>query len=233
MEKASQIMFNLRLHRLLPFRNNNTNNNNNNNNNNNRLITLLQPQVQGMVLFPFVNQIQHDCHTRTGKLARGFLPGLEKLEHFSVDFYEDQRQCPEKLDFNMVRLHGSHWRKAHPFSQLVTLTKQRCQISSNALNRQRYHLTRKLDTLVRQKDQLSLNALTKQRNQLRMMVSSLFIPNRLMHVRMEFLISHREFCTNCMHLGCTRAMGSRKAVDAFCRYVDSHPNRGLWYEIQL
>ena len=33
-------------------------------------------------------------------------------------------------------------------------------------------------------------------------------------------------------LGCTRAMGSRKAVDAFCRYVDSHPNCGLWYEIQ-
>ena len=32
-------------------------------------------------------------------------------------------------------------------------------------------------------------------------------------------------------LGCTRAMGSRKAVDAFCRYVDSHPNSGLWYEI--
>ena len=27
-------------------------------------------------------------------------------------------------------------------------------------------------------------------------------------------------------------MGSRKAVDAFSRYVDSHPNSGLWYEIQ-
>ena len=35
-----------------------------------------------------------------------------------------------------------------------------------------------------------------------------------------------------LDLGCTRAMGSRKAVDAFCRYVDSHPNSGLWYEIQ-
>ena len=34
-----------------------------------------------------------------------------------------------------------------------------------------------------------------------------------------------------LDLGCTRAMGSRKAVDAFCRYVDSHPNSGLWYEI--
>jgi len=27
-------------------------------------------------------------------------------------------------------------------------------------------------------------------------------------------------------------MGSRRAVEAFCRYVDSHPNSGLWYEIQ-
>ena len=34
-----------------------------------------------------------------------------------------------------------------------------------------------------------------------------------------------------LDLGCTRAMGSRKAVGAFCRYVDSHPNSGLWYEI--
>ena len=33
-----------------------------------------------------------------------------------------------------------------------------------------------------------------------------------------------------LDLGCTRAMGSRRAVEAFCRYVDSHPNSGLWYE---
>ena len=35
-----------------------------------------------------------------------------------------------------------------------------------------------------------------------------------------------------LDLGCTRAMGSRRAVEAFCRYVGSHPNSGLWYEIQ-
>ena len=35
-----------------------------------------------------------------------------------------------------------------------------------------------------------------------------------------------------LYLGCTRAMGSRRAVEAFCRYADSHPNSGLWYEIQ-
>ena len=30
-----------------------------------------------------------------------------------------------------------------------------------------------------------------------------------------------------LDLGCTRAMGSRKAVEAFCRYVDSHKDCGL------
>ena len=35
-----------------------------------------------------------------------------------------------------------------------------------------------------------------------------------------------------LDLGCTRAMGSLRAAEAFCSYVDSHPNSGLWYEIQ-
>ena len=34
-----------------------------------------------------------------------------------------------------------------------------------------------------------------------------------------------------LDLGCTRGLGSRKAADAFCRYVGPHPNSGLWYEI--
>ena len=35
-----------------------------------------------------------------------------------------------------------------------------------------------------------------------------------------------------LDLGCTGAMGSRRAVEAFCSYVDSHPNSGLWYGTQ-
>ena len=35
-----------------------------------------------------------------------------------------------------------------------------------------------------------------------------------------------------MDLGCTRAMGSRRAVTAFCKYVDAHPDTGLWYELK-
>ena len=49
MEKASQIMFNLKLHLLLPFRTNNDN----------KLTTLLQHQVQGMVLFLLLKLTQH------------------------------------------------------------------------------------------------------------------------------------------------------------------------------
>ena len=55
-----------------------------------------------------------------------------------------------------------------------------------------------------------------------------------MHVRMDFHFKENSAPpTVCiLDLGCTRALGSRKAVDAFCRYADSHPNSGLWYEIQ-
>ena len=34
-----------------------------------------------------------------------------------------------------------------------------------------------------------------------------------------------------LDLGCTRAMGSRNAVNAFCEYVDEH-DCGLWYKIE-
>ena len=34
-----------------------------------------------------------------------------------------------------------------------------------------------------------------------------------------------------LDLGCTRAMGSRNAVNAFCDYVDNH-DCGLWYKIE-
>ena len=34
-----------------------------------------------------------------------------------------------------------------------------------------------------------------------------------------------------LDLGCTRAMGSRNAVNAFCEYVDKH-DCGLWYKIE-
>ena len=35
-----------------------------------------------------------------------------------------------------------------------------------------------------------------------------------------------------LDIGCTRAMGSRRAVDHFCNYVDNHPDCGLWYSFE-
>ena len=138
MEKASQTMFNLRLRR---------------------------PLIQ--------NQQQQHAHysTAASRSGHGFVsccePNPARLSYqnretgkrFPVLVGEadalqlgPQRRpdpVPREVGFNLVRLHGSHGRKAHHFSQLDTLTKQRCQISLNALNRQRYHLRRKLETLIR------------------------------------------------------------------------------------
>jgi len=100
----------------------------------------------------------------------------EKLMHFNVDF-NDKHHC------NLA-----YKEKAHHFSQLDTLIRQRNQ---NALTRQRYQVNPKLETLIRKRNQLSLNALIRQRNQLRNMVSFHFIPSKLMHVRMDFLFTQR------------------------------------------
>ena len=35
-----------------------------------------------------------------------------------------------------------------------------------------------------------------------------------------------------LDIGCTRAMGSRRAVDHFCNCVDNHPDCGLWYSFE-
>ena len=105
-----------------------------------------------------INVVQ--CCGRTEKGTRSFLSWLEKLEHFDKVLNDDQRQCPEKLAFRMVRLHGSRWRKAHLFAHMNTLTRQRYQLRLKALNRQR--------------------------NQLRRIVLFGFMPlSTLMHVRMD------------------------------------------------
>ena len=49
----------------------------------------------------------------------------------------------------------------------------------------------------------------------------------------SFLIENRFPPTIAiLDIGCTRAMGSRRAVDYFCNYVDNHPNCGLWYSFE-
>ena len=52
-------------------------------------------------------------HGRTEKEPRDFLFWLKILEHFVQVYNVDQHQCPEKLVYKTVRLHGSRWQKAH------------------------------------------------------------------------------------------------------------------------
>ena len=91
-------------------------------------------------------------------------------------FHQDFMNDHFSQDFNLMK-------KAHHFSQMETLTKQR------------YHLTLKMETLVKKRDHLSMKALTKQRNHLRKMVSFHFIPILLMHVRKDL-----HFIQKILHL---------------------------------
>ena len=130
MEKASQIMFNLRPHQLLPYRINNSN----------KLIILLLHQVLVMVSLPLQRLNQHvlmfwhprmqnkkyidalvvedrtnvmQQHSKTGKSSKRSLFWLEILMHFDKVYNDVQLVCLGKLVYKKVRLHGSHWQKAH------------------------------------------------------------------------------------------------------------------------
>ena len=120
-------------------------------------------------------------------------------------------------DFNLMK-------KAHHFSQMETLTNQRHHLTlkMGTLTKQRYHLTLKMETLGKKRDHLSMKALTKQRNHLRKNGVFSFHTNPVdaCEKGLSFHTENSAPPTVCiLDLGCTRAMGSRKAVDAFCRYV--------------
>ena len=114
MEKASQTMFNLRPHQLLPFRTNNSN----------KLIILLLHQALVMVslllqrlnqhaLMPWHPRMQNkkyidalveedranvmQLHSRTGRNSRSSLFWLEILMHFDKVYNDVQLVCPGKL----------------------------------------------------------------------------------------------------------------------------------------
>ena len=220
--KVSPTMSNLRSHRLLPYRTNSSN----------KLIALLQHQALVMVSLHLQRQNQHvwmlwqspmksklrtidalveedktnvmKWHGWTGRKPRDFLSWLEIFLRFVQVYNDDQHQCPEKLVCSKARHHGSHWQKAHHCFHV------------DALRRQVYHLI--------------LNALKRQR-----MLFSFHIiqPDPACENGYAFHTENSAPPTVCiLDLGCTRAMGSRRAVEAFCSYVDSHPNSGLWSEIQ-
>ena len=124
--KVSPTMFSLRPHRLLPYRISH----------NNKFITLQQHQAQVMVSLHVQRENEHvwmfwqppmkskstwDALVEEDKTM--WWSGTAKQKriqeisclgwrswHTSV-YNDDQHQCPEKLVYNMVRLHGSRWQK--------------------------------------------------------------------------------------------------------------------------
>ena len=140
MAKVSSTMFNLRPHQLLLYRINNSN----------KLIILLQHQALVMVSLHLQRLSQHmwimlneknidvlvvedrtnvmQQHSTTGESSRSSLFLLEILMRFDKVYHDVQLLCPGKLVYKKVRLHGSHWQKAHHCFHM------------DALQRQRYHL---------------------------------------------------------------------------------------------
>ena len=58
--------------------------------------------------------------------------------HFDQECNDNQHQCPEKLVCSKVRLHGSHWQKAHHCFHIDTLKRQRYHLILSALHHQLY-----------------------------------------------------------------------------------------------
>jgi len=149
-------------------------------------------------------------HSRTEKYPRSFLPWLEVLAHFVHNV--DQHQCTEKLVYNVVTGEAS-WKPLAKGTSLFSYGySEKTEIPS--------HLERSEETAEsdEQKSAFSFHIIQ---------------PDLACENGLAFHSDNSAPPTVCiLDLGCTRAMGSRRAVEAFCSYVDSHPNSGLWYEIQ-
>ena len=229
MAKVSPTMFNLRPHRLLPYRTNS----------NNKLTTLQQHQALVMVSLHLQRLNQHlwmfwqppmkskstvdalveqdrtnvmKWHGRTEKYPRSFLPWLEVLAHF-VQVYNG-RPAPVPREVALQR--GDWWGfmeavgKRHIIVFIWILWEDRDTISSWTLWR---------DRGIRWAEECFSFHIVQ--------------PDLACENGLAFHSDNSAPPTVCiLDLGCTGAMGSRRAVEAFCSYVDSHPNSGLWYGTQ-
>ena len=74
--------------------------------------TYEQQEVQRRTRRGGQNQRDATAHQNRREMKR-FLFWLEKLMHFDKVYNDVQLVCPGKLVFKKVRLHGSHWQKAH------------------------------------------------------------------------------------------------------------------------
>ena len=149
-------------------------------------------------------------HGRAEKNPRNFLSWLEILAHPVQVYNDDQHQCPEKLVYNTVRLHGSHWQKG---TSLFTYG---------------YSEKTEIPSYSQRSEEIEESDEQESAFSFRIIQPDLACENGL-----AFHTENSAPPTVCIFdLGCTRAMGLRRAVEAFCSYVDSHPNSGPWYEIQ-
>ena len=137
MEKASRTMFNLNPHQVLPYRINKPNKLiilllhqvlvmvSFHLEELNHYVLMLERQSQHVLMFwhPRMNNKKYNDalvvedrtnvmqqHSKTGEDS---LFWLEILMHFDKVYNDVQLVCPGKLVFKKVRLHGSHWQKAH------------------------------------------------------------------------------------------------------------------------
>ena len=140
MEKASRTMFNLRPHQFLPYRINKLNKLiilllhqvlvmvSLHLEELTHYVLMLQRQSQHVLMFwhPRMNNKKYNDalvvedrtnvmqqHIKTEGKWKDSLFCLEKLMHFDKVYNDVQLVCPGKLVFKKVRLHGSHWQKAH------------------------------------------------------------------------------------------------------------------------
>ena len=225
MAKVSPTMFNLRPHRLLPYRTNSSN----------KLTTLLQHHALVMVSLHLQRQNQHvrmlcqppmkskrtidalieedktnvmKWHGWTGRKPRDFLFWLEIFPHSGLH----RRPAPVPREVGLQQGEAS-WKPLEKGTSLFSYGySEETEIPS--------HPERSAETEESDEQQSAFSF-------------HIIQPDLACENGLAFHTGNSAPPTVCiLDLGCTRAMGSRRAVEAFCRYADSHPNSGLWYEIQ-
>ena len=227
MAKVSPTMFNLRPHRLLPYRTNSSN----------KLTTLLQHHALVMVSLHLQRQNQH-----VRMLCQ---PPMKSKRTIDALIEEDKNQRDEVARLNRKEAKrfpvlvgdlstlcsGLHRRPA-PVPREVGL--QQGEASWKPLEKGTSLFLYGYSEETEIPSHPERSAETEESDEQQSAFSFHIIqPDLACENGLAFHTGNSAPPTVCiLDLGCTRAMGSRRAVEAFCRYADSHPNSGLWYEIQ-
>ena len=237
MEKASQTMFNLRPHQLLPYRINK----------HNKLIILLLHQVLVMVslLLEELNHYVLMLQRLSQHVLMSWHPRMQNKKYIDALVVEDRTnvmQQHSKTEEELKRfpvlvgdldaLRQGVQRRPARVPRQVGL--QEGEASWKPLEKGTAWFSYGCSTEIEVPSHSEFFAETKESDEQQSAFSFHTVQTDLACEKgLAFHTENSAPPTVCiLDLGCTRAMGSRRAVEAFCRYVDSHPNSGLWYEIQ-